>query len=666
MGGLFDQDEPAPGRRPGPRHGASRLRGGRDDVLDDESLPHRRGPAWPEPSLPDPTGAARALRVARAVGETEGEVPPEQWDDEGDSAPAAPSMARVRRPPARPAPPPAAPDAARPRPGPAPQRAAPPPAAGRRSLATASVVMAGGTLLSRLTGFARVVLVATILGTSGLGDAYNLANSVPNIVYDLLLGGILSATLVPVFVGELTRRDRAEGRRAVDAVVTAIVLGLAVVSVALWALAPLVLRFYLLLNHLRSKAAEQAVGTSLLHLFAPQVLLLGAIVVSTALLNARRHFAAAAYSPVLNNLIAIAALLATRAVASSLAVGPFRAEHGPLLVLGLGTTLGYLVQLVVQVPAMRAAGIRLRPVLDLHHPAVRRVAGLSAWLVGTVVANQVAFNVVLLYAARRGGDVTVYTTAYQFFQLPYALFTVSIASTLTPDLAERWSAGDRLGFARRVIRGLRVTLGILVPAGAGYAVIASPLIALGVRYGHVSAAGAGAIGSSLAWFAAGLPGFSAFALVMRAFQAMQDTRAMFTMYVVENAITLVGVVTLYPAMGVQGLAVAFVAPYTLVAGVAAARLARRVGTLGGALTVRALARIVVASVGMLAVLLALRAGLPAGNGRPVVALRLVVEVVGGAATYTGLARLLGVGEIEPVLGLVGPLVRPLLRRVRQG
>ncbi len=513
--------------------------------------------------------------------------------------------------------------------------------------------MASGTLLSRLTGFARVLLVATVLGTSGLGDAYNLANSVPNIVYDLLLGGILSATLVPVFVEELGRRDSREGARAISAIVTAIGIALVAVSAALYFVAPLVLRFYLLLDHQAGKAAEEAVGTSLLRLFAPQVFLLGAIVVSTALLNARRRFAAAAFSPVVNNVIAIAALVATRVAATDLRVGPFRHEHGPLLILGVGTTLGYLAQLVVQWPAMRRAGITLRPIWAPRHPAVRRVAALSAWLVGTVIANQIAFNVILVYAARQPGDVTVYTTAYQFFQLPYALFTVSVASTLTPDLAERWSRRDQLGFQRRIIRGLRVTLAILVPAAAGYTIVAQPLIDLGVLYGHVTVGKAHEISSSLALFAIGLPGFSAFALLMRAYQAMQDARAMFSMYVVENVLTLVAAVAFYPSLGVKGLALAFIAPYTVVAIVAASRLRKRIGSLGGSLTVRALGRIVIAGTAMVLVLLVLGALFLAGHSHLALLLRLVVDLVVGAGVYVAVARLLGIEEIEPVLGLLG-------------
>ncbi|MGH8922728.1 MAG: murein biosynthesis integral membrane protein MurJ, partial [Actinomycetes bacterium] len=531
------------------------------------------------------------------------------------------------------------------------------PASDAMSLGRSSAVMAAGTFLSRITGFARVLAVTTVLGVNGLGDAYNYANSIPNIIFDLLIGGILSATLVPVFVEELNRRDRREARRAVSAIVTVIGAALIAVSVLLYLLAPYVIRFYLLANNQTTKADESAVATSLLHLFAPQVFFIGTIVVSTALLNARRRFAAAAFSPVINNLIAIAAIGVTSATASQLAIGPLRHQPRVILVLGLGTTLGYVVQLLVQIPAMRRAGLSLRPVWDIHHPAVRKVLGLSAWLVGVVVTNQISLNVILVLAGHKSGGATAYTTAYQFFQLPYALFTVSVASALTPDLAERWTRRDRRGFSRRMIYGLRVTLGVLVPAAAGYAVVAGPLIDLAVRHGHVSADGAHQISSSLALFAIGLPGFSAFVLLMRGFQAMQDTRAMFWMYALENALSLVAAVILYPLLGVKGLAIAWVGPYTIAAVAAAIRLGRRTGTLGGALTIRALWRIALAGAVMVVALVAVGRVLPHGGSDARLVLRLLGQLVVGTAAYLGAARLLGIEEIQPVLRLARRLRR---------
>jgi putative peptidoglycan lipid II flippase len=526
------------------------------------------------------------------------------------------------------------------------------------SLGRNSAIMAAGTLLSRLTGFARVIAVLAVLGVSGVDDAYNYANAIPNIVYDLLLGGILSASLVPVFVEQLRNNDRDEGDRAISAILTTVAAALAVITVLLVLAAPLIIRFYLSLKgHSVTATDERAVGTSLLHLFAPQVFFLGAIVVSTALLNARRQFATAAFSPVVNNLIAIVAIGATDLVAHSTDVSVFRGDHTAIAVLGIGTTLGYVVQLLVQVPAMIRSGVRIRPVWDVRHPAVRQVVALSGWLLGVVVANQVSLNVILVFAGKHTGDATAYQNAYQFFQLPYAIFTVSVASALTPDLAEKWNSRDRLGFAKRMIGGLRVTLAFLLPAAVGYALLAQSLISLAVQHGQVHAAGARLLGATLIGFVVGLPGFSAFVLLMRGYQAMQDTRTMFKMYALENFLSLVATYPAYHAWGVQGLALAWSIPYSIVAVVAAAGLRRRVGSLGGSLTVRALWRIAVVSAVMGAVLAVLRSVLPAGGGTLGLLGRLIVEVGAGAGVYFLGARALGIEEIQPVLRLGRRLAR---------
>ena len=136
-----------------------------------------------------------------------------------------------------------------------------------------------------------------MLGVTSLSDAYNYANGIPNIIYDLLLGGILSATLIPVFVDQLRDEDQSRSMRALSAVATSITVALLVITGLLWLLAPWVIRFYLLLNPASTGSAEPRPRHSAPALLAPQVFFLGAIVVSTALLNARRHFTAAAFSP---------------------------------------------------------------------------------------------------------------------------------------------------------------------------------------------------------------------------------------------------------------------------------------------------------------------------------------------------------------------------------
>ncbi|MGH9114828.1 MAG: murein biosynthesis integral membrane protein MurJ, partial [Acidimicrobiales bacterium] len=620
---------------------------------------------------------ARGRRAARDRSEA-----PSPRDREPRPAPAEAnrSPGAILRPPApglppapgQPRPPRATPEAPLdPRPGPPssqPQR--PPRTPGTdHSTGRATAVLAAGTLASRVTGFFRVLVIGYVLGVGSLSDAFNYANGVPNIVYDLLLGGVLSATLIPVFVEHLADEDRDAGARALSAVLSATAAALAVVTAVLWLVAPLVIHFYLLLNPASTSGAERVLATRLLHYFAPQVFFLGAIVVTTALLNARRHFAAAAFSPVLNNLIAIASLLLTKVVADRILTSTstsaaatlqrFASDQHAIWVLGIGTTVGYVAQFAVHLPALRRAGIRLRPVWDLHNPAVRKVAGLSSWVVGVVLANQASLALVMILAGRTEGGVTAYQFSFLFFQLPYALIAVSVASALMPDLSERWSRGDRQGFERQFVAGIRVTLAVLVPAALVYIAVAQPFVSLAVHHGRVTGPGAHLVSSTLALFAAGLPGFSAFFLLMRAYQAMQDTRTMFWIYALENALTIVAAVALEPVLGVPGLALAWVGPYSVASIVAAVDLRRRVGPLGGASTVRALVRIGTAGAVTVGVVVAVGLPFPGNAGDPVLVGRLVVQLGIGAGVYLALARVLSIRELRPAF----LLTRRLLARV---
>ncbi len=525
----------------------------------------------------------------------------------------------------------------------------------------ATAILAFGTFASRVTGFVRVLVIGYVLGVGVLSDAFNYANGVPNIVYDLLLGGILAATMIPVFVEQLNEDDPREASRSISAILTAITVALVAISALLYVGAPLVIRFYLVLSHGAASDAEKALATRLLRYFAPQVFFLGATVASTALLNARRRFTVAAVSPVINNLVAIAALLVTKVLADD-----FLARQGlsptetldrlsrdtrAVLILGLGTTLGYVVQLLVQLPSMHRLGLRLRPVWNPRHPAVRRMAGLSSWLMGVVLANQASLAVVMILAGRTAGGVTAYQFGYQFFQMPYALIAVSVASAIMPDLSERWSAGRRVAFERQFVTGLRTTLAVLVPVALLYMAVAKPFMQLAIHHGAVGSSGARLVTTTLLYFLAGLPGFAAFFLLMRAFQAMQDARTMFRIYLVENVLTVVAAPLLSAAVGVPGLAVAWVAPYTVTSFYAVVLLRRKVGALGGWLTVRALFRIVVAAVASGAVAVALGVPFPSGAGDPELLLRLVVQAGAAAAVYVYLARLLNIRELQPILAM---------------
>ncbi len=650
------------------------------DAVRISSRPRGAGDRQTLGSPPPPSVAVRRAPVP--VLQVRADVPEVALPAEVRPQPPPPTAppARPRSPIAGPQPPPGGPQPPPGGPQLAPPATVPPPAAASRpapaargrtarpgteggtpSTGRATAILAAGTFASRLTGFLRVLTIGYVLGVTSLSDAFNYANGIPNIIYDLLLGGILSATLIPVFVEMLGGEDQTENMRGISAVVTAIVAALAAITALLWLLAPLIIHFYLLLNPAATETAERALATRLLHFFAPQVFFLGAIVVSTALLNARRNFTAAAFSPVANNLIGIAALLGTKAVANRILTAK-SSSPGTILeqithnnhaiwVLGIGTTLGYLVQLLIQLPAMHRVGFRLRPVWNLRHPAVRRVAELSSWLIGVVVANQIALALVMILAGKVQGGVTAYQFSYQFFQLPYALIVVSIATALMPDLAERWTSRDRRGFERQFVAGFRVALAVIIPVGFVYVAIAQPFIQVAVDHGRVTESGAHLVASCLAIFAAGLPGFSAFFLLMRLYQAMQNTRTMFWIYLVENGLTLVAALVLDPIWGVPGLALAWVGPYTIAAMYAAYDLRHRVGSLGGTYTVRSVLRIVAASAVTVGVAFAVGRLFPSGGGDAVLVARLVAQVGVATAVYLALARTFGIKELRPVTRL---------------
>jgi putative peptidoglycan lipid II flippase len=445
------------------------------------------------------------------------------------------------------------------------------------SLSRTTAVMAVGTMLSRVTGFGRVFALAYALGFTRLTDSYNLANTAPNILYELVLGGVLSATLIPVFVDHLTNRDEDEAWRSVSAVVTAAGAVLIAISAVFALAAPWIIRLYTLNNDTASAADERYVATYLLRLFAPQVFLLGAITLTTALLNARRRFAVPMFTPIANNLLTIGVLLAFPHVARSVRIAAVRHDHRALLLLGLGTTAGYLLQAVLQVPALRAAGVRFRAVWAPGDEAVRTVLRLSGWTAGVVVGNQLALWISLVLANGRAGDVSAFNAAFMFFQLPHAVFAVSVMTALLPDLSETWSRRDIARFRERLRTGMRVTLALLVPAAAAYVLLARPIVSVVLEHGQLSSASARTTGDVLALFALGLPAFSAYLLLMRAYQAMRDTRRMFYVYVVENGANVVLAFALYPSMGVQGIALSLSLAYVLGAAVAFADLRRRVG-----------------------------------------------------------------------------------------
>jgi putative peptidoglycan lipid II flippase len=447
-------------------------------------------------------------------------------------------------------------------------------------LGRATLIQAAGTTLSRITGFGRVFALAYALGAGLVADTYTLANETPNMVFELVIGGVLSGMVLPEFVRQLRGKDEAEGWRAVSAVVTVSLVACATLALAFVVVAPWIIRLYTLRKGGDVGADQLAVATDLLRLFAPQVFFYGTVYLSTAILRAQRRFAAPMFAPVLNNLVVIALFLAWPSVVGSRSLAELRDDNGALLLLGLGTTAGVAAMALAQLP-LRTVLAHIRWVWDPGHPSVRRILRLGTWTAGFVVANMLALFVVRLLANGRAGDVVVYFFAYTLFLLPHGIVSVSIISTLQPELSDAWAAGDRDRFRRDLSVGLRSIWAVIVPAAVGYVLLARPLVSTLLEHGALSAESAADVSTTLVMFAVGLPAFSSWMFLTACYQAMQDTRSLFLLYLVENGVNIVAALALYPSMGVQGLALAYSLAYLAGTAAALVHLRRRLGGVEG-------------------------------------------------------------------------------------
>jgi putative peptidoglycan lipid II flippase len=505
---------------------------------------------------------------------------------------------------------------------------------------TRVTTVAAGTLVSRATGLLRVLVLAYVLGFTPLSDAFNLANTVPNMLFDLVLGGIASATFIPVFVERLAIDGERRAWRSISTVVTAALGVLVVASGLAWLLAPYVIDAFTILGHATPGrdaaefALQRSVATTFLRWFVPQIFFYGVIGIATALLNVRHRFGAPAWVPIANNGVCIAVLFWFHLVDPN----PTLANvHGTstLAWLALGTTLGVAVQAALLVPSLARANLwRLSFRFDRHDPALRTISRLGSWTLLVVLTNQLSLYVVLAFAFGIGGSgpISAYTYGWSFMQMPYAVVVVSVLNVMTPRLAALSTSGDDAEFTKRLSIGLRQSLVIIIPLSATLVVLAQPIVA--VLLNHANATHTLEAGTVLAVLAAGLPGFTLFQVAVRGLQTRQHARDTFWLYVFQNIATVL-IAFAIGRHNLGGLTASVSIAYALAALAAVATLSYRGASLWGALIaapiVRSLAAALIAAV-VMAVVYNVRDWVT-GAGLVV---RLVLAVVSGCVVYGGL------------------------------
>jgi putative peptidoglycan lipid II flippase len=335
---------------------------------------------------------------------------------------------------------------------------------------------------------------------------------------------------------------------------------LALLTLVATVLAPLIVRLYTF-NTPASADAEtfRSVTTFFAFVFLPQIFFYGITALASALLNARRRFFAAAWAPVLNNLVVIAALLALPVLVNDTPRDVLLADRNATLrlVLALSTTAGIVVTALALLPALRNAGVHLRWHPDWRHPAVRQVVALSGWTIGYVIANQIALYAMTVLAKPGSGGVTSYQAAFVVFQMPVGLLAVSIMTTFGPDLARARVQRDRRRFLARMSLGLRSLALVTLPAAAGLVALARPTVGVILEHGFFEQSQADVTSKALAAFAVGMFALAAYLFILRGFYAHNDTRTPFVLNVFENAVNIGFGLLLVGRYGVPGLAWSF-------------------------------------------------------------------------------------------------------------
>ena len=541
------------------------------------------------------------------------------------------------------------------------------------SLARSTALMATGTLLSRITGLLRVtVLVATLgVGESRLADVYNVANTTPNIIYELVLGGILSSIFVPVFVEVRSTRGQRQAWHVARATMTIAMAGLGLLAGITMLAAPWIIRLYVHSGSPAERAQAIQLGGQLLAMFMPQIVFYGVGAVMTGLLNAHRRFGVPMFAPILNNLVVIAVGLTFHALVGQQVPQVGEVTTGQKLLLGLGTTAGVAAMTLVQWPFLRRIGFRFHFVWNWRDKAIRKMATLSAYTVGYVVTNQLGYLLVPVLAYGVQGGYTAYSTAFIFFQLPHGVVAVSVMTALLPPLSEQAVAEDWAAFRATLARGIRLTAAVLLPAALGYLALAGPIVRLLLEHGVVTEESTSLLVPVLMVFVLGLVPFSTFQLVLRAFYALQDTRTTFRVNLVSVGVNVVVDLLLFNLLPVRwkipGLAFGHVSSYTVGSALLLYLLSRRIGGLEGSRILGAVGRMLVAGLVMVAATLLVARGVAAaidpGLGRDLVT--VVAGVIVGAGTYLAVARLLRVEELALLLDVVrrrGTRGRPPERR----
>jgi len=540
-----------------------------------------------------------------------------------------------------------------------------------RSLGRSSGLMAVASLVSRVTGFLRQVALVTVLTLGVVNSSFTVANTLPLIVYELLIGGVLTSVMVPLLVRSQTE-DADGGEAYTRKLLTLAGVALLLATTAAMLAAPLLTRLYLGSNI--TETANPALATAFAYLLLPQIFFFGMSALLGAILNSRGAFGAFAWAPVLNNLVVLVVLIVFALVPGEISLDPAQLGGPKLLVLGLGTTLGIIVQAASMLPAVRRAGFRYRPRWGWDR-RLTQAGGLALWVVVYVLIGQAGLLVTIRIAS--GSDsaaVAIYANVWLLLQVPYGVLGVSLLTALMPRMSRAAAEGRYTDVVADLSLGSRLLAVLLIPVSALFTAFGPQIgtALFGLRAANLD--DARQLGAALAVSAFGLLPYGITTLQMRVFHAMTDSRTptliQFVTIGIKIPLLLLCPVLLPPEQVVLGLVAANSAAFIAGAVLGQILLRRRLGAVPTRDMLRTIGRMLVTSVVatlMAFGVVALLAG-PFDGLAPLARawLQLVVALTVAAPLTLAGAWLSGVREVDPLLRRIERLVDRAGPRRRAG
>ncbi|MFF0423874.1 murein biosynthesis integral membrane protein MurJ [Streptomyces sp. NPDC004520] len=552
-----------------------------------------------------------------------------------------------------------------PAPEPDPLPAPAPKKGGRASgLLKSSAVMAAGTLVSRLTGFVRSLVITGALGAALLGDTFTIAYTLPTMIYILTVGGGLNSVFVPQLVRSM-KNDEDGGEAYANRLLTLVMVALGlIVALAVFA-APLLIR--LMSNTIADDAAANSVAVTFARYCLPTIFFMGVHVVMGQILNARGKFGAMMWTPVLNNIVMIVTFGLFIWVYGTSAESHMGVQTIPdegIRLLGIGTLLGLVVQALAMIPYLRETGFRFRPRFDWKGHGLGKTVKLAKWTVLFVLANQAGVLVVTQLATaageesgKNGAGFLAYSNAQLIWGMPQAIITVSVMAALLPRISRAAHDDDPGAVRDDISQGLRNSAVAIVPVAFAFLALGVPMCTL--LYASSGIEAAQGMGFILMAFGLGLIPYSVQYVVLRGFYAYEDTRTPFYNTVIVAAVNAAASAVCYVVLPAQwavvGMAASYGLAYAVGVGIAWRRLSKRLGgDLDGTHVMRTYARLCMASVPAAIVAGAVGFGLLKLLGEGALG-SLVALLVGGAAllgVFFVAAKRMRITELNTLVGMV--------------